>query len=53
MLVGDSKKLNKQLLKRHKYVLVIGSVIIIYTVYLFSYSALQLLQLVQLTKNSR
>uniref|UniRef100_A0A914XI31 G-protein coupled receptors family 1 profile domain-containing protein n=1 Tax=Plectus sambesii TaxID=2011161 RepID=A0A914XI31_9BILA len=46
---GDPRRVNKQLLRRHKYVIVIGSVIIIYMVYLISYSAIQLLQLGRLT----
>ncbi|VDK75289.1 unnamed protein product [Onchocerca ochengi] len=39
----DFSRAKKQLLKRYKYVIVIGSVLAIYTVYLISYSAIKFL----------
>uniref|UniRef100_A0A8R1TST8 G_PROTEIN_RECEP_F1_2 domain-containing protein n=1 Tax=Onchocerca volvulus TaxID=6282 RepID=A0A8R1TST8_ONCVO len=40
---NDFSRAKKQLLKRYKYVIVIGSVLAIYTVYLISYSAIKFL----------
>ncbi|KHN79516.1 hypothetical protein Tcan_13679 [Toxocara canis] len=47
---GEQKRTHKQLLKRNKYVIVIGSVIMIYTVYLISYSAIQILYVSRLAR---
>ncbi|VBB34695.1 unnamed protein product, partial [Acanthocheilonema viteae] len=49
---GEFNRTKRQLLKRHKYVIVIGSVLAIYTVYLISYSAIKFLFVSRL-KSSR
>ncbi|VDK19743.1 unnamed protein product [Anisakis simplex] len=49
-LIGEQKRTHKHILKRNKYVIVIGSVIMIYTVYLISYSAIQFLYVSRLTR---
>ncbi|CAJ0946541.1 unnamed protein product, partial [Mesorhabditis belari] len=46
---GDRRVLEKSLVKRHKYVAVIGTVIIVYAVYLTAYASIQLLQLINMT----
>ncbi|KAL6730220.1 hypothetical protein Aduo_001207 [Ancylostoma duodenale] len=49
---GERRLDNKHVLKRHKYVVVIGTVIGVYSVYLTAYATLQVLQLVNITENS-
>nr|CRZ23596.1 Bm4526 [Brugia malayi] len=51
-LNGEFNRTRKRLLKRNKYVIVIGSVLAIYTVYLISYSAIKFLFVSRL-KSSR
>ncbi|VDK59972.1 unnamed protein product [Cylicostephanus goldi] len=47
---GERRLDNKHVLKRHKYVVVIGTVIGVYCVYLTVYATLQVLQLVNITQ---
>ncbi|KAK6728625.1 hypothetical protein RB195_005958 [Necator americanus] len=49
---GERRLDNKHVLKRHKYVVVIGTVIGVYSVYLTAYATLQVLQLVNIAENS-
>ncbi|EYC43395.1 hypothetical protein Y032_0495g2471 [Ancylostoma ceylanicum] len=48
---GERRLDNKHVLKRHKYVVVIGTVIGVYSVYLTAYATLQVLQLVNINSN--
>lgn len=45
----DERKIKRQLLKRYKYVLVIGLVICIYMLYLLTYSGIQIFQYLHLS----
>lgn len=45
----DERKIKRQLLKRYKYVLVIGTVICIYMLYLLTYSTIQIFQYLHLS----
>uniref|UniRef100_A0A1I7VHS0 G_PROTEIN_RECEP_F1_2 domain-containing protein n=1 Tax=Loa loa TaxID=7209 RepID=A0A1I7VHS0_LOALO len=51
-MVSEFNRAKKQILKRNKYVIVIGSVLAIYTVYFISYSAIKFLFVTRL-KSSR
>lgn len=48
----DERKIKRQLMKRYKYVLVIGSVILVYMLYLISYSSIQILQYFNLNRRN-
>lgn len=48
----DERKIKRQLVKRYKYVLVIGSVILVYMLYLISYSSIQILQYFNLNRKT-
>lgn len=47
--VSDDRKIKRQLLKRNKYALVIGSVILVCMMYLLSYSTIQIFQYLHLS----
>ncbi|KAE9419243.1 hypothetical protein Angca_004844 [Angiostrongylus cantonensis] len=49
---GDRRFENRHVLKRHKYVVVIGTVIGIYSVYLTAYATIQVLMLVNISELS-
>lgn len=51
LISGDFNRAKKQLLKRNKYIIVIGSVLAVYTVYLISYSAIKFLFLSRLKRS--
>lgn len=46
----EERKIKGQLLKRNKYAIVIGSVILVYTTYLLTYSAIQVFQYLHLSQ---
>ncbi|KAK6014000.1 hypothetical protein OSTOST_20650 [Ostertagia ostertagi] len=49
---GERRLDDKHVLRRHKYVVVIGTVIGVYSAYLTAYATIQVLQLVNISENS-
>lgn len=50
-LISGGRRLdNKHVMKRHKYVVVIGTVIGVYSAYLTAYATIQVLQLVNISE---
>ncbi|CAD6184469.1 unnamed protein product [Caenorhabditis auriculariae] len=51
LLKEDSSSHRKQVVRRYKYVVIIGSVIVVYSAYLSAYAIIQGLQLVNISRN--